>query len=572
MIKVNNKTVSSMYFQKGGTSADASLPVEIIRAYYNTKLVFGEMQPEPELTIWDTDTTSHVILEYYIPDSNSYRLINQLNNAFIENFKVDGVATSKTSNYFDKSFETTGLHYITFNIKSSISQYTWINGFKDVTVLKRMRVQNKTGFNIISCNSMFSGCTNLEYVDLKCLGHVSYSQGDQQFPSMFYGCAKLRKIKMMETYYSYGNHKDHMFDGCTSLETICLPSKSLSDTCYNNRSSETYFMYPKLSSVKSLILSAEDTGANIELYDYSNITNFATTPYSYFNHISPAEMIDPTTKTYVRTIQPNSSFNIRSNEQSISIEIIDVFKYKLNGSDTWVEKEEKTSYILDNLGTNESETETRTINRTISHRGQTYNITIIQGVKVQYTVTWDLNDGDWEQFTPTDGDNDAAYYFRSIKHKGQNSTFDKMTIRFSGDIPGGFWIGIRSYAESNYDYTIASKIDNDITSNIDYNNSKVKLHTRGKQVSGNASSNYTLVDYSTDYNDTDEHFVTVIYRKDGSQNANDDRGYVLIPKEYEVSEASVVNDEPLESANAIDALDLSADYLQNSYISNKSYF
>ena len=108
-----------------------------------------------------------------------------------------------------------------------------------------------------------------------------------------------------------------------------------------------------------------------------------------------------------------------------------------------------------------------------------------------------------------------------------------MTIRFSGDIPGGFWIGIRSYAEPDHDYTIASKIDTDINYPIDSSSSMVKSHTKGNQVSGNALSKYTVVDYSTDYNDTDEHFITVIYRKSAAVYLHDDRGYVMIPKEYE---------------------------------------
>ena len=107
-----------------------------------------------------------------------------------------------------------------------------------------------------------------------------------------------------------------------------------------------------------------------------------------------------------------------------------------------------------------------------------------------------------------------------------------MTIRFSGDIPGGFWIGIRSYAESNSDYTIASKIDTEINYSIDSSSSMVKSHTKGNQVSGNALSKYTVVDYSTDYNDTGEHFITVIYRKNFLVDEQDDRGYVMIPKEY----------------------------------------
>ena len=539
-----------MYFQKGGTSADASLPVEIIRAYYNTKLVFGEIT-QPDV---DTRPRIEITSDKNLLTGSSYYV------------KINGIKTQAT----EVKQNVQGRNVYVYLITSKINNLAHF-----------MDCENGLGYTKdIS--------PNFYLVEFKyCDSMVTIGPGD--YTSAF--CNPwIHEIKGMGNWDVIMTTANNMFLRCNRLHGVldihnwrvnADTNGWFAITNSPNQSDVLYVYADRLSST-----NWKDWGYNYgkEIIMYCTAATKAAMKAKYDKSTNNSDYLiwkvipdeddrfDESTKTYVRTTPPDSSFNISANKQSITIEIIDVFKYKKNNSSDWVEREEKTSYILDNLGTNESETETRTINRTISHRGQTYNITIIQGVKLQYTITWDLNDGDWEQFTPTDGDNDAAYYFRSIKHKGQNSSFDKMTIRFSGDIPGGFWIGIRSYAESNYDYTIASKIDTDITSNIDYNNSKVKLHTRGKQVSGNASSNYTLVDYSTDYNDTDEHFVTVIYRKDGSQNANDDRGYVLIPKEYEVSEASVVNDELLESANAIDTLDLSADYLQNRYISNKSYF
>ena len=86
---------------------------------------------------------------------------------------------------------------------------------------------------------------------------------------------------------------------------------------------------------------------------------------------------------------------------------------------------------------------------------------------------------------------------------------------------------IRSYAESNYDYTIASNA-NVRTYPTSHSSSDTKAHTRGKQNSGTALSNYTAVNY-TGLSGTD--IIYIVFRKDGSGASGDDRGYVLIPKQ-----------------------------------------
>ena len=52
--------------------------------------------------------------------------------------------------------------------------------------------------------------------------------------------------------------------------------------------------------------------------------------------------------------------------------------------------------------------------------------------------------------------------------------------------------------------------------------------TYGSQTSGTDISNYKKVTYSN--LDGGQHFVEILFRKDGSVNSNQDRGYVLIPK------------------------------------------
>ena len=92
-----------------------------------------------------------------------------------------------------------------------------------------------------------------------------------------------------------------------------------------------------------------------------------------------------------------------------------------------------------------------------------------------------------------------------------------------------FKIYIRSYAESNYDYVMVSQLDQTIDGNTTYSNTTlVKAHTKGNPQSGTAISNYTLVEFTNI--DKGEHTITIVYRKDSSGDVDDDRGYVLIPK------------------------------------------
>ena len=74
-----------------------------------------------------------------------------------------------------------------------------------------------------------------------------------------------------------------------------------------------------------------------------------------------------------------------------------------------------------------------------------------------------------------------------------------------------------------------SQLDKTITGSSSYSDtSLVKANTRGNSQSGTELSNYTKVTYSGI--DGGTHRITVIYRKDGSGNYGDDKGYILIPK------------------------------------------
>ena len=510
MIIINNKTVSKMYFQNRSTSADESLPVEVKRAYYNNQLVFGEIT-QPDI---DTRPRIEITSDESLLTGSPYYV------------KINGIKIQAT----EVKQDSQGRNVYIYLIKEQI---TSLEHFMDCENSLGYTISSSPNFYLVEfkyCDSMIANrlgdCTsafaNPWIYEIKGMGNWNVTMTTAA--NMFLRCDRLRGVLDIHNWIVYAptNGWFALTNSTDFNEVLTIYADNLASTNW----SDWGYDYGK----EIIMYCTQGTKT-----DMNSLYNEAS---GVFKHIiwkvlpDEEDRFDVSTKTYVRTIQPDSSVTIRANKQSITIEIIDVFKYKINNSSDWIEIREKTPYILDNLGTNESETETRTINRTISHRGQTYNITIIQSVKRPYHITWDLNDGAWVQVYPNDGDNDKAYYF--ISGNGQGDSFDKMTIRFSGDIPVGFWIGIRSYGDSYHEYyTIASKIDTDITYNINDSNSMVKSHTKGNQVSGNALSKYTVVDYSRDYNDSDEHFITVIYHRDINGYVKKDRGYVMIPKVYE---------------------------------------
>lgn len=153
-----------------------------------------------------------------------------------------------------------------------------------------------------------------------------------------------------------------------------------------------------------------------------------------------------------------------------------------------------------------------------------YSATALQS----YTI--DLN-SQWQQSTSQANPDSTLYdgVYESFSNYNVGYGYAKMYVRIDGYET--FSLYIRSYAESSYDYTIAMSIDTDVTSNPSTGTSGVKAHTSGKQSNGTAITNYTKVTYSG--LDGGSHYICIVYRKDGSVNSGNDRGYVLVPKTQE---------------------------------------
>ena len=129
-------------------------------------------------------------------------------------------------------------------------------------------------------------------------------------------------------------------------------------------------------------------------------------------------------------------------------------------------------------------------------------------------------------------DSNQYYSYQSV-NEGVNSSIATMQVTVVGYTE--FTVYIRSYAESSYDYVVVRNLDDDALTNWynAYNSSKAS--TRGNQQSGTAIGNYTAVTFTTADGLTDDntpHTFYIQYGKDSGVSNDDDRGYVLIPKEY----------------------------------------
>lgn len=150
-------------------------------------------------------------------------------------------------------------------------------------------------------------------------------------------------------------------------------------------------------------------------------------------------------------------------------------------------------------------------------------------IKKDSVGSYTVNLGGWEKTTAVPNPNSTLYdgVYRSYSNYNVGSGTATMTIALTN--LSSFTMYIRSYAESSYDYVMVSQLDQTITGSTSISDSTlVKAHTSGNQQSGTTLSSYTKVQYTGIPSGT--HTITVVYRKDGSVNSGDDRGYVLIEK------------------------------------------
>ena len=208
--------------------------------------------------------------------------------------------------------------------------------------------------------------------------------------------------------------------------------------------------------------------------------------------------------------------------------------------------------------TDESAAKTYTVTATLDEAAaatiedytpQVFTITQTKKTNAYYTVNLNpLNTYNWAAST-VNPDSGTYYSYQSEGNYNINSddggwfsneviSIATMSVTIVGYTE--FTIYIRSYAESSYDYVVVRKLDESAwttswSSSSVYSDSGTKAYTRDNQQSGTALSNYTAVTFTSAdglTNDDTPHTFYIQYGKDSVWSEGDDRGYVLIPKEY----------------------------------------
>ena len=372
-----------------------------------------------------------------------------------------------------------------------------------------------------SCYSrMFEGCTGLTTAtELPATTLKEYC-----YNYMFRGCNSLTTAPELPATTLAPNCYNCMFYGCTSLTAApILPATTLVSNCYN-------YMFCGCTNLKSIICMCITSPTST--YASNMLTGVSSTGVFVKNF--EAEWDSSV------GIIPNGWSLVDNSSMNLSITAPDVRGYETSTTITYVlstnvtDESGNTSLFVIKTGTAISETfpqntsYTDTVEHEISftYMGMTATTTITQGIWRNYAVV--LNDN-WQMSTEISNPDSTIYdgVYESFSNKGKDSTAAIMYIDIVGYDTFGLYI--RSNGESNHDYVMVSQLDKDInndTSNSD--TTLVKAHTLGNQQSGTAISNYTYVEFTGI--DENEHRITIVYRKDGSQSNGTDRGYVLIPK------------------------------------------
>ena len=446
--------------------------------------------------------------------------IAQLDEAFyfctnltsIDLTPLTGAPITSLSNTF---YRCTGLTSIDLTPLSGAPIETLYSAFYNCTGLTSIDLTPLSGAPIENLNRTFYSCSSLASIDLTPLAGAPITNLYQTF----YSCSSLTSIDLTPLAGATLTDLDDAFYACKKIGTIIAPwleapnagSRTFGSsgmyTGENSKSTGTNTLIVPIGAV------GYDTGYWLDPLQSANKCGF-TLKYSF----EPTECTSLIiTADDVRGKNTNTTIHWTAITNGIA-SLTGEYKegIELTGTATSEEFPQNTS-------------ETETVERTISftYMGVTATTTIVQGVWVDSSCTIDLND-QWELSTAVANPDSALYdgVYQSFSNKGKDSTEARCYI----DIVGyeTFRLYIRSYAEGSYDYVVISNLDIDLPNNPSSTSSGVKAHTSSNQHGDTSISNYTLVEYTGI--DGGEHRITVVYRKDNSTSNNDDRGYVLIPK------------------------------------------
>lgn len=313
----------------------------------------------------------------------------------------------------------------------------------------------------------FYTCNYLQYVDL---GTEVNSIGNYSF----YGCSRLAKVIIRRTDGIPTLEGSYVFDNspiASGVGYIYVPNNLV----------ESYRTASYWSEYANKIDGIDLTKLTIETYENINIYNGNTSGGAvkvFYNDIL-THLADASQEGYTLTVASNNA-TIDSNGM-----------LTLNSGVS--------------AGAVVTVTATSTYNPSIS---TTVSIPVVN-IAVSYSVN--LNSGQWvDSGTTVDGH--TVYKSDAGSYNTDDGTSTAI-ITVTGYTT--FTVYIRSFAESNYDYTEAFAIDTTAS------RGQGAFTTKGKQ----SNTTYIECTYALDGG---THTIQIMYSKDGSVNNDDDRGYFYI--------------------------------------------
>lgn len=325
---------------------------------------------------------------------------------------------------------------------------------------------------------------------------------------------------------------------------------AIGDAIRSKNSSTTKYKPSEMAGAINDITTQDNTVLNSLLDrsisgDYVNddLTEVGNSAFSYCNNLTTATFTKVTkivknAFSYCRSLESislpevkeieSSSFNYCSSLESISMQKIEVL-----GSDKELYGIFNSSYkmttinlpsTIRSIGKNAfKNTRITTINIDKpadsipgAPWGATGALVYWQGKLTRYTEV-DLNGGQWvDSGTKVDGH--IVYKSDAGSYHIDNGT-STCTVKVSGY--SSVTVYARSYAEPSYDYLEVGSLDGTATRDASSN----VLTTRGNPSSTTYSS------YTFTIKDKEQHTFQILYSKDSSSNAYDDRGYFYLVAE-----------------------------------------
>ena len=414
----------------------------------------------------------------------------------------------------DYAFDScSSLTSVSFPNATSIGQYA----FRSCSGLTSVSFPNATSID----NYAFNGCSGLT--------EVSFPNATSIGSYAFDSCKGLTSVSIPNA-TSIGSSA---FDSCRSLTSVSFPeATSIGQYAFRSCSSLTTIY---VGTNTSTVCTLSNTNAfndctkltniyvpNSLVDSYKSATNWSSYASKIQSYEQPVECINLTI----------TADDVTGRNTTTTVYYTAECTYSKGGvlqEGTMVFTGKATS---DSFEQNTSTTDT--VQRTVSFTflGQTATTTITQGVWVNQSITVTTEGiSSYGWVTADSTYNVDGYDVYMSNNKGINSSQSVMKLECIGYTD--LTLYIRSYAESSYDYTIASNASNASDANAStyptaYNDSTVKAHTRGNQKSGISLSDYTAVTY-TELSGND--IIYIVFRKDSGGASGDDRGYVLIPKQ-----------------------------------------